>query len=763
MHPRARTERSLVGLVLVLLSLSAYGCGDTGTSTQPAELGGLSVSPGSLQPSFNPATTSYTATVSSKVSSTIITASPRVAGDTIRIENQQITSLTIPLDAPGAEKSINIVVTDTGTGGTSKSYTVRVVREKENTTLAALSVSPGTLAPSTFDKERPDYTVNGIGNTVTSITISATKSDENTVMQIGSVTVPAGVTSGQANVRLGGTGSETEVRIVMTAQDRSERVYKITIKRGPSDNSFLRSLVISSGSTNFSLSPRFSQTASDYTVHVANNIGSVSVTPSLDDDTASMTVNGSSATSGQAQLITLNQAGQDTPIIIFVTAQKNDAAPRRYSVNIKREALGGNNNLQSLAVSQGSLDTGFDPKDEQYNVSLLSSVTSVRITADPQDGTARVTINGKSSPTDIDLGAPGPRTQITTSIIVTAQNNDTKTYNVTFDRAALGGNFNLQSLTVTGQTLSPTFSQSTTRYTLEVDNSVGSITVNAAPQDNRASVSLLVGNVQKTNPISLPAGPSTTEIEIEVTAQNGSPKSYFITVTRKAPSSNNNLSALTVTAGSVNHPVDLSTPPYTASVAAGVGTVTVTATLEDTTATLEINGQGTSSGVASAPITLGPDGSDTGVPVVVIAVNGDRKEYPLTVRKAAAAPTPPAKPATAPDLIPEDDSCLTIPSTGACDPNSGSTRTDDITAVKQPRFKIATPTDEETPHLYIDGQKDTDAEYNKTDKTLKPSKELSDAKYKITNTVSRGDAESPQSDLLEVTINSSGLVNPGKK
>lgn len=115
-------------MVLILFGLSAYGCGDSATVTEPASLGNLSVSEGTLTPRFSPDTTSYTVQLSTDVSNTTITATPRVAGDTIRIDNQLTSTQTIDLDAPGTEKSVNIVVTETGTGGTSKSYTVRVKR-----------------------------------------------------------------------------------------------------------------------------------------------------------------------------------------------------------------------------------------------------------------------------------------------------------------------------------------------------------------------------------------------------------------------------------------------------------------------------------------------------------------------------------------------------------------------------------------------------------------------------------------------------------
>ncbi|NGZ04157.1 MAG: hypothetical protein CV090_14040, partial [Nitrospira sp. WS238] len=181
-YPLNFAGRSLVALLLIATGLSTFGCGDSATVTESAALGSLSVSPGKLEPPFNPATTSYIARIPFDALSTTITASPQVSGDTIRFDNQQTTSQTITLASPQDTPSVTIVVTDTGTGGTSRSYSVRVEREVEDTALSALTVSPGTLSPSTFDKNNPNYAVNGVDNTVRSITISATKSDSATVM-----------------------------------------------------------------------------------------------------------------------------------------------------------------------------------------------------------------------------------------------------------------------------------------------------------------------------------------------------------------------------------------------------------------------------------------------------------------------------------------------------------------------------------------------------------------------------------------------------
>lgn len=853
-------------MALILFGLSAYGCGDTATVTEPAVLGSLSASDGILEPPFNPATTAYTVKLFGSEASTTITVSPQVGGDTVQINNQQRTSQTVTLASIGASEILNIVVTDTGTGGTSKAYSVRVSREEEDTTLSNLSSPQGTVAPSPFDKSELAPSINGIGNGVTTITLTATKSDPNTVMVIEAptnpVTVLAGTPSGDATVQLGGPGSATKVPIVITGPKGGKTTYVVTINRGASKNSLLKNLTISPGAIrgfkartttydvnvlsgvgtvtvtatpedsaakvtitpqpitlldpgnttlvtvrvtaqdgttqtdykinviraalngnnnlkSLSIAPGrldFKVNQPKYDVNVLSGVGTVTVTATPEDPTAKITILRSGATI-TSQPITLLGPGDPTPITVRVTAQNGKS--QDYTINVIRAALNGNTDLKSLTVSPGSLS--FDQNDLSYDVNLLSNVTSVQITAAPEDGAATVAINN-GQPQPISLGAPGPEVRITIPVVVTAQNQkDKKTYNISFVRAALGGNFNLQNLTVTGHTLSPTFTQSATRYTLEVENGVDSITVTATPQDRSASVRFLVNNAPRTNPISLSPGPSTTEIEIEVTAQNGSPKSYFIGVTRKAPSSNANLSALRVTAGS--SVTNFSSPfdQNTVTVAPEVGGVLVRATKDDVNATMAIGGTTVSPGTQSGQATFtlnGAGGNPTTISFTVTAPDGVTvKTYTISVIRPAA-PTPPAKPATAPDLITADDSCplkpLSVgnetftnddcarPNPTVEDPNPApfGTRDDDVTNVKRPHFKIATPSEGETPHLYINGQKDTDAEYNATDTTLKPGKDLSDAKYKITNTVSKGEAESPESDFLEVTIGAIGIGNP---
>lgn len=869
-HPRTRTGRSLIGLVLVLMGLSAYGCGDTGTQSQPAELGDLSASAGILEPKFNSATTAYTVKLFGTEASTTITVRPQVSGDRVQINNQERTSQTVTLASVGAFEDLTILVTDTGAGGTSKSYSVRVSREEEDTTLQALSSSDGTVAPSPFDKTEPEPSINGIGNGVTSITLTATKSDPNTVMVIkspsGEVTVSAGTAKGEAIVPLGAPGSAITVPIVITGPKGGESTYKVTINRGASDNAFLGSLSISpvnlkdfkpsntlyevsvpsgtdkvtvtgkpqdanasmkilvngvedlqppiqllgpgqttpitvhvtaqdgksqqdyvirvkqaalDGNNNLkslSISPGkvdFKVNQLKYDVNVASGVGTVTVTATPEDSTAKITILRSGVTI-TSQPVTLLGPGDPTPITVRVTADNGKS--QDYTINVIRAALNGNTDLKNLTVSPGSLS--FNRADLDYNVNLLSDVTRVRITAAPEDSNASVTINGQPSPTDITIGAPGPEVRITVPIVVTAQNQkDKKTYNIFFIRAALGGNNNLQSLAVSQPGLSPSpFRADRTVYTLDVGSNVDNITVTATPQDTGASMSIKVNNGapstitagQASPAISLAPGPSSTEIEVIVKAQNQSEKPYLITVTRAAPSSNANLSALSVTAGTAVTPLSSPFDSNTVTVAPEVGEVVVRATKDDATATMAIGSVTVPPGTASGQSTFtlnGAGGEPTPISVTVTAQNGvDVKTYTISVIRPAA-PTPPAKPATAPDLLTADDSCPfdVLDEDGDTITNEcfGSTSNEDnITTIKKPGFSVPTPGSGETAKLYMNGSEvPSSITENGATIILRPNADLPDGPYAVTYTLSNSVGESDKSPAMTPQLEINTIIN----
>lgn len=112
------------------------------------------------------------------------------------------------------------------------------------------------------------------------------------------------------------------------------------------------------------------------------------------------------------------------------------------------------------------------------------------------------------------------------------------------------GNNNLSALSISPGTLSPGFSAGTTSYSASVSNSTTSVAVSAKAADGKAKVAVW-GNT------GLSVGNNT--VTVQVTAENGSKKTYTINVNRAAGSTGGN------TGGNAPAPDDTPSPSPTAT------------------------------------------------------------------------------------------------------------------------------------------------------------------------------------------------------
>ena len=190
-------------------------------------------------------------------------------------------------------------------------------------------------------------------------------------------------------------------------------------------------------------------------------------------------------------------------------------------------------------------------------------------------------------------------------------------------------NADLSNLTLSTGTLDPAFGANTLSYTTSVGNEVSSIAVTPTVDDGAASVTVAGEPVVSGNAsgaIVLDVGANW--VPVEVTAEDGTLKTYTITVTR-AQSSNADLSHLTLSAGSLDPVFSSNTTSYEVGVGNDVSSITVTPTTDDGVATVTVDGVGVVSGSASSPIALGP--GDNPIPIVVTAQDGTTKTYTITV------------------------------------------------------------------------------------------------------------------------------------
>lgn len=187
-----------------------------------------------------------------------------------------------------------------------------------------------------------------------------------------------------------------------------------------------------------------------------------------------------------------------------------------------------NNNLKSLTINNGTLSPGFSSSNTSYSVNVGSNVTSISINASAEDSGSSISGTGTKN-----LGYGSNRF----NIVVTAPSGAQKTYSINVIRADdRSSNNNLSVLTVNGGSLNPGFNKNTTYYTLSVPYEISSLNVGAVAEDSKASVSVS-GNYGL-------VAEETQDVRVVVTAENGSSKTYTISVSRgKDPNkilSNNN-------------------------------------------------------------------------------------------------------------------------------------------------------------------------------------------------------------------------------
>jgi len=426
-----------------------------------------------------------------------------------------------------------------------------------------------------------------------------------------------------------GSTSDSFTYKVNNGTSDSGNVATVELVIPPSSNADLSGLALSSGTLN----EPFASGTTSYTANVANGVSSVTVTAAVYDSNATLQVNGVPMTSGVASGAISLSVG-DTAIPVVVTAQ-DGTTTKTYTVTVTRAGLSDNADLSGLALSSGTLNEPFASGTTSYTANVANGVSSVTVTAAVYDSNATLQVNGVPMTSGVASGAISLNVGDTAiPVVVTAQDGTTtKTYTVTVTRAGLSGNADLNGLALSSGPLNEPFASGTTSYTANVANGVSSVTVTAAVYDSNAT--LQVNGVPATSgavsgAISLSVGD--TAIPVVVTAQDGTTtKTYTVTVTRASLSSNADLSGLALSSGTLNEPFASGTTSYTANVANGVSSVTVTAAVYDSNATLQVNDVPTTSGAASEAISLSV--GDTAIPIVVTAQDGTMKTYTITVNK----------------------------------------------------------------------------------------------------------------------------------
>ena len=189
---------------------------------------------------------------------------------------------------------------------------------------------------------------------------------------------------------------------------------QITIKM-VSDNNYLKTLTVSSGTLNFNKSTL------DYTVVVDNSVSSITLGATAEYSKATVSGTG-----------TKKLAVYDNYFSIVVTAE--NGSKRTYMVNVQRKDEKGlasppstNNNLKSITITgYDDFNNAFDKAKLTYTLEVGNLVTELTITADPEDSKSKIVINKNP----LVVGSN------TITIVVTSESGDDKTYTITVNRSS---------------------------------------------------------------------------------------------------------------------------------------------------------------------------------------------------------------------------------------------------------------------------------------------------------------------------------------
>ena len=276
-----------------------------------------------------------------------------------------------------------------------------------------------------------------------------------------------------------------------------------------------------------------------------------------------------------------------------------------------------NNYLSSLSVTGYTISPAFNKNTTSYSLTVPNDVSSVTVNATKESAKATLTGTGNKN---LSVGANN------ISVVVTAENGNKRTYTITVTRQSAiqkSSDNSLKDLSVPGYTLSPAFSKDNLDYTLKVPNDATKIDVKAITNNEKSSVKV-VGNTD------LKVGENV--VTVEVTAEDGSKKTYKITVTREEEKKNEpvldsdaTLSKLNVGGYILSPAFNKNKFSYSITVPSNVDNLTVQAIASSSKAKVTISGNSN----------LKPGMNY--ITVTVTAENGNKNTYTVNVTKKKAS------------------------------------------------------------------------------------------------------------------------------
>jgi len=270
---------------------------------------------------------------------------------------------------------------------------------------------------------------------------------------------------------ISGTPADTgdyEVTVtVKNAYDNTDSTtFTLTIAQTSSID--LESLTVSDGT----LSPKFNKNLVTYSLDDAPaDISSLGITATTSEeagaDPPTLKINRKDATSGKAHSVNLSQG---TNLIPIEVTSSDVLSQKCYVISVNGKVS--NANLDKLAIDGQTLDPVFAPDNLNYSLNVDNSISTIKLSASPDDSKALMLLNGSLLPDGKETTVELPVGSTTLQLMVVAQDASTKTYTIDINRQEA---FSIVSDTLPAALLDQPYS-----YTLQAAGGSGAYTWSSA-------------------------------------------------------------------------------------------------------------------------------------------------------------------------------------------------------------------------------------------------------------------------------------------
>ena len=482
----------------------------------------------------------------------------------------------------------------TGNNGNGYARITAIPNKSSNNYLSTLVSDVGSLSPS-FDMNTLEYTLVLKANEE-KVTIDGTLEDSTaTVTGLGEHYVKA---------------PSDKIEVVVTAEDKTKRVYTINTIRELSNNSVPENISISGlvpslckiNNSYCKLDQKFDKDTHTYNMTVPCRIKELEFTVTKGHYFQNITGDG---------VVKLN--GGENNITIEVTSEDGESIST-YTYVIERD-MTGNTDISDLKVNLKDsdenitpVDIGFDQTIEEYYFSIPNEYKNVEFEVTLDDSEASYIVKGNEN---FVVG------NNLVQIIVTAKNGEVGIYSFNIYREE-NSNVFLKTLSVTnGENnleLNPKYIKTINTYSLTVDNLVKTININAESDSETTSVE---GLGEKELKVGL------NTFEILTTSESGDTGTYTLNITRNK-SSDASLRSLSVSEGSLSPEFTSDNLEYSILVNAHTKKLTINTELNEENANVKIIGNSN-----FIP-------SENTVIVRVTAEDGSVRDYKIIVTKEAS-------------------------------------------------------------------------------------------------------------------------------